>query len=100
MTLGTSRPRNWGREAQECALSLMLSRRRVAYQVKPRGRLLELWLTPSHGGVTLPFMETVASLVNVRRGLWRAEHPVDGRVLASGISKRDVIRAAIQIIWN
>lgn len=100
MTLGTSRPRNWGKEAQEIALSLLLERQRVAYRVKPRGRLLELWLAPSNKGVTLPFVNTVASLVQVRRGRWIAEHPFDGRVLATGISQRDVIRAAIQAVWQ
>lgn len=100
MALGTNRTRNWGREAQEIALALLLKHRRVAYQVKPRGTLLELWLTPSHNGLTLPFTETVASLVNVRRGLWHAESPFDGRVLAKGISQRDVVRATIQTVWN
>lgn len=100
MPLGTHRTRNWGKEAQDCALALLLARRRVVYQIKPRGRLLELWLAPSHEGVTLPFVETVASLVHVRRGFWRSEHPINGNVLATGISQRDVIRATIQTVWN
>jgi hypothetical protein len=96
MTIGTKRARNWGKEAQEQALALLLQRRRLAYQVVTRGTATELRVAPSHRGVTLPFVDTVATLIHVRRGLWRAEHPFDGHVLASAVSQRDVIRMAIQ----
>lgn len=96
MTIGSKRVRNWGKEAQEQALALLLKRRRLAYEVTTRGARMELRIAPSHGGITLPFVDTIATLVHVRRGLWRAEHPFDGHMLASAVSQRDVIRMAIQ----
>ena len=100
MTLGTSRPRNWGKESQQIALDMLIKRRRVAYRTQSAGDHLTLWLTPSHGGITLPYTESVADLVNVRRGRWEARHPFDGRLLATGISLRDVVRATIQEVWH
>jgi hypothetical protein len=100
MALGNSRPRNWGKDFQMIALHDVLKRRRVAYQIKKSGKLLELWLTPSHNGVTLPFVQSFARLVNVRRGFWRAESIEDGGILATGVSERDIVRATIQGIWN
>lgn len=104
MALGTNRTRNWGKEAQECALALLLKRARVAYKVASAGtgaRLREvLFLAPSHNGVTLPFIDAPAELFHVRRGRWEARHPFDGRVLATGISLRDVVRATIQVVWQ
>lgn len=101
MTLGTARARNWGKDAQLIALGMALKAARVAYQVRPvksviGGKRLALWLTPSHNGVTLPFsFGSCADLVNIRRGRWEARHPFDGRVIATGVSVRDVVRAAI-----
>lgn len=107
MALGTSRTRNWGKETQEAALACLLERVHVAYQVRPvkqpagTAKTLSLWLTPSRDGLTLPYCQgTCANLVNTRRGHWEAHHPFDGRVLAKGISLRDVVRATIQAVWH
>lgn len=106
MTLGMSRPRNWGKDSQQAALEIALLRRHVAFRtskLRPRAdgtRRLALWLAPSRDGLTLPFAETCAELENVRRGLWEARHPFDGRLLAKGISERDVIRATIEAVWH
>lgn len=104
MALGTRHVRNWGREAQQIALDLLLRREGVAYRLQPLKRFARqrfaLFLAPSRGGITLPFTESVADLVHVRRGRWEAWHPMDGRVLASGISVRDVVRATIKVVWQ
>jgi hypothetical protein len=67
---------------------------RVAFDIR-RGLL---FLAGSNGLITLPFMQSCASLVHVRRGRWEAHHPFDGRLLASGVSERDVVRATIQAV--
>lgn len=105
MALGTNRTRNWGKDTQMAALSLLLHSRKVAYktqEVESRDGLphKSLWLAPSAKGVTLPFIESAADLVNTVRGRWEARHPFDGRLLASGISERDVIRATIERVWQ
>lgn len=105
MALGTNKTRNWGKDAQLAALNLALCSRKVAYRtlpVKSHDGLIRkaLWLTPSAKGVTLPFIESVADLVNIDRGRWEAHHPFDGRLLAIGVSERDVIRATIEKVWN
>jgi len=106
MTLGTNHPRNHGREAQQITLNMLLRNRKVAYKVEPAGYCSgkarkTLWLTPCNWkGVILPFTNSVADLINIERGKWEARHPFDGRVLASGISETDVVRAAIEKIWN
>jgi len=77
MTLGTSRPRNWGKESQKIALSMLLTKRRVAYKIKAKNQphLIkadlhrELFLAPSHNGITLPFNESFAILTNPQRGV-------------------------------
>lgn len=104
MALGTNRTRNWGKDTQIAALSLLLHSRKVAYktqEVKSYDGLTHksLWLTPSANGITLPFIESVANLVNTARGRWEALHPFDGRLLAKGISERDVIRSTIEKVW-
>lgn len=93
--LGTSRPRNYGLEDQQIALAITLKQHSVAYDV--RGG--DLWLAGHRGEITLPF-EHVASLANVSRGRWEARSLWDGRVLAEGVSQRDVVRATIQEVWN
>ena len=95
MALGTNYARNWGRDAQAAALQVVMMDRQVAYRV--RGNML--YLAGSNEEITLPFC-SVAMLENVRRGRWEAHHPVSGRILASGVSRRDVIRATIQAVWN
>lgn len=95
MTLGTSRPRNWGIEQQSAALAIACKRGRVAYEV----RRCELWLHPSDNGIALRGW-SVARLENVRRGKWEAHSIQDGRVLATGVSQRDVIRATIEAVWQ
>lgn len=100
MSLGNSRPRNWGREAQLAGLAIAMKRGRVAYQIRQEGRGAcrrpVLYLAPSHAGITLPFTDSVADLVHVARGKWEALHRFDGRVLARGVSVADVVRATIE----
>lgn len=102
MSRGSSRPRNWGREAQASALAIAMLRGRVAYQIRQEGRGAcrrpVLYLAPSHAGTTLPFTDSVADLVHVGRGRWEAPHRVDGRTLARGVSIADVVRATIGVI--
>lgn len=104
MALGLARVRNWGREAQEGALALVLARSRLAYRVRPAGRgrarRERLFLAASFNGVTLPFTEAVADLGHKGRGRWEAQSLWDARVLATGVSRRDVIRATIQTVWH
>ena len=95
MALGTSHTRNWGKDAQGAMLTVVMRDRQVAYRV--RGNVL--YLAGSNGEITLPF-SSVAMLENVQRGRWEAYHPFDGRLLAKGISRRDVIRATIQKVWQ
>ena len=95
MSLGTNHARNWGRDAQEAMLALVMHDRQVAYRV--RGNLL--YLAGSNDEITLPF-SSVAMLENTTRGRWESRHVFDGRLLATGISRRDVIRATIQAVWN
>lgn len=95
MALGTNRTRNWGREAQASALAILLETRNVAYQVRQN----VLYLAASRNGLTLPFHESVARLEQIKRGYWVAYSMWDDRVIVSGISQRDVIRATIQTVW-
>ena len=95
MALGTSHTRNGGKDAQGAMLTVVMRDRQVAYRV--RGNVL--YLAGSNGEITLPF-SPVAMLENVQRGRWEARHPFDGRLLATGISRRDVIRATIQKVWQ
>ncbi len=103
MSLGSSRPRNWGVDAQVAALALALQQKRVTYRVTSVNGQCErliLWLAASHDGMSLPFTDSVVELVHVRRGRWEARHQYDNRLLATGISRRDVIRAAIEAVWH
>ena len=95
MGLGMPRVRNYGKDAQQVALALTLEQKRVAFKVRGDNLLL----AGSAHGQTLPF-ETVATLVNTRRGRWEARHIFDDRRLAVGVSQRDVIRATIGAIWH
>jgi hypothetical protein len=45
-------------------------------------------------------MNSVASLVNTRRGRWEARSIYDDHVIATGVSERDVIRATIEQVWR
>lgn len=100
MTLGVSRPRNYGKELQQALLAIACLRGKVAYKVQTRHGRMELRLAPSAGGLTLPFNYSVATLLHPRRGRWEARHPFDDRLLATGISQRDVIRATINAVWH
>lgn len=106
MALCAKRPRNWGKSEQQSALEAALKSNRVAYKVVDKvttnnnQKQKTLWLAGSHKGVTLPFTESVADLVNVSRGQWEARHPFTGVVLAKGISLKDVIRATINNVWR
>lgn len=100
MASGSNRPRNWSKEDQQRALELVMKTKRVAYKVVEHRaadgqRLRALWLAASHNGVTMPYAESTADLVNVSRGEWEARHPFTGVVLAKGVSMIDVIRATI-----
>lgn len=99
MTLGLSRPRNYGREVQQGRLAIAMQRGRVAYQVRSRRGIKTLFLAGSDGQCTLPF-EGVAELTNTRRGHWEARHIVDDRLLASGISETDVVAKTIEAVWQ
>lgn len=104
MALGLARVRNWGREAQEGALALALARGRLTYQVRSAGRgaALDERLFPvaSFNRVPLPFTEAVAALIHKGRGRWEGQSLWDGRVRATGVSHRDVIRATIEAVWH
>lgn len=99
MALGTNRTRNWGKEAQQAALSLAMQHRKVAYKVEhaKTGEVF-LMLAASHNG--LPSFATVASLHHACRERWEARNPFNDRALATGISERDVIRKTIQAVWQ
>ncbi len=103
MSLGSSRPRNWGREAQASALALVMKARNVVFEIRTEGkgswRHKVLYLAASKGGTTLPFT-SVATLANVKRGQRQARHHYDGRLLATGVSLRDVVRATIEAAWR
>lgn len=66
------------------ALSLCMRRKRVAFQIR-RGCL---------------FITSFAKLIHLRHGRWEALHPFDGRMLASGGSKTDVVRATMEAVCN
>lgn len=100
MTLGLSRTRNWGKDAQASALAIALAHGRVAFQVRAARGGKALYLSASANGITLPFNDRCAQLVQVRRRRWEARHPFDDRVLAVGCSVRDVVRATIQAVWH
>ena len=102
MGVGLVRARNWGKDDQAVALALALEQKGVAFMVTntKRDRCLRLWLAASRGGLTLPFTECFAEFFNVRRGRWESRHVFDDRLLATGVSKRDVIRASIQAVWD
>ena len=95
MSLGMPGARNWGKDAQQVALSIALEANRVAYLISGD----KLMLAGSANGTTLPF-ETVATLANTRRGRWESRHPFDDRLLATGVSQRDVVRATIGAVWH
>lgn len=99
MTLGVSRPRNWGVDQQRIALNIALRRAGVAYQVKRSA----LWFTTATPGEinkpALPFIESYADLTHVRRGCWEARHPFSGRLLATGISVRDVVGKTTEVLF-
>lgn len=104
MALGSSRPRNWGVDAQQAALSVALARLGLSCYVQPvkhagAEKRLSLWVAPARRPRSMPFTESCCVLVNVRRGRWEAQHNFDGRVLATGISERDVVRAVIEALF-
>lgn len=100
MTLGTSRPRNWGIEAQSAALGLLMSQRNVGYNVRTikNGRTF-LQLYKQRDNMKLP-VEWECELENVGRGRWISTSSNDGAEIAQGCSQRDVIRATIQKVWQ
>lgn len=100
MSLGTPRPRNWGKDEQKIALALLLERNKVAYRIRNSELGPTLWLAASANGTTLPFIDCCANLVHARRLRWEARHPFDDRLLAVGCSKLDVVRATIQAAWR
>lgn len=100
MALGTSRPRNWGKEAQQTALSLLLDRAGLVYRTTKTRRGLALWLARTNGKITLPFLGTCAELQNVERNKWVSTDPINGEEIAKGVSERDVIRATIQTMYR
>ena len=105
MTLGTSRPRNWGKEAQLAKLAMIMRSRNVTYSTKPlrpsptMQRRIQLLLAPAKDGLVLDF-NSVAELTNVRRGHWEARAITNDSLIASGISERDVIAKTIEVLWQ
>lgn len=99
MTLGLSRPRNYGREVQQSRLAIAMARGKVAYQVRSRRRVKTLHLAGTDGQHTLPF-ESIAVLTNTRRGHWEARHIFDDRLLATGISEIGVVAKTIESVWK
>lgn len=96
MALGNNRPRNWGKDSQEAALAILLSRRNVAYEVK--GDRLLVW--PKNATCELRKMATtVATLENTKRGEWTSNNPFDGSIIAKSCSQRDCIRKTIEQRW-
>lgn len=95
MTLGNSKPRNWGKDSQNAAINLLLAERKVVFRVKKD----VLYLAPSDGINTLDY-RSVATLVNVRRGRWESYNVFDGVVIADGCSRLDCIRKTINILWK
>lgn len=100
MALGNSRPRNWGKEAQQIALEVLCKHRKVAYKVTAlKNDCKELSLAASNGAVTLPYAWN-CRLENVRRGRWISVSFQDGHEISSGISLRECIRKTITDVWN
>lgn len=99
MALGTYRPRNWGVDQQIAALNVVCKSGKVGYKLHTtkRGALM-LGLYKTDGKYSLP-VEFECELVNVSRGKWESISGIDGTVIASGISQRDVIRSTIQKVW-
>lgn len=91
MALGTNRARNYGKDDQVSTLAAVMRHFNVCYEIR-KGRL---FLAGVRGNTALPLHEACASLVNVSRGQWEARHLFDDRVLAKGISERDVIARTI-----
>jgi hypothetical protein len=87
MGIAIKNVRNWGVEQQRISLFLTLKRKRLVYKVIKN----DLFVSPSYNGVTLPFCESVAYLVHIKRCHWESHHPLDGRRLARGCSLIDVI---------
>jgi len=102
MTLGLSRPRNGGREWQNCFLAVELQRNHLAYKVTntrhPERKLL--WLTGSNSEMTLPFVDSYCYLEHVARGRWNAVNEWDGRAMAHGCSLVDVIGKVIHATYG
>lgn len=98
VTFETSHPRNLSRESQQISLKLALTQANVPFQTLATRRhpIKTLWLAPAKGETTLPFVESCADLVHVAPRNWEARRPFDGRVLATGTSFIDVIRASVQ----
>jgi hypothetical protein len=94
MGIAVKNVRNWGKEQQFIALSLLLEQKRLAFKVY-KGRL---FISGSYKGLTLPFVESIADLHNPRRGFWESTHPIDGSRLSTGGSLLDVVRSTIQIV--
>lgn len=92
MALGTTKTRNWGKDDQVMALCMATRRAGMAYKV----RCGHLYLARTNGVQTLPFNESFAKIVHVRRGRWESQRMWDGSPIATGISERDVVRATIQ----
>ena len=105
MTLGTSRPHNGGRDWQLSYLALELAKNQLAYKVTPvagpsKAYRRLLWLTPSNGHLTLPFVQSYCYLEHIDRGRWHAVSEWDGNVMARGCSVTDVIGKVIRATYN
>lgn len=100
MALGNNRPRNWGKDAQQAALAILLKQRNAAYKVVTHTNgAIDLMVAATDGTITLPF-STLATLHHEGRANWEARNPITGDVIASNcISQREAIRKAIEQRW-
>jgi hypothetical protein len=101
MALGNNKPRNWGKESQLAALSMLCQRRRVDYlTIKKKARMyLCLFKKDYLNNIQLP-VEWECELVNERRGRWSSYSSRDGKLIASGVSQRDAILRTIALVWQ
>lgn len=105
MTLGTARPRNWGKEAQQARLALLEKNRNVTFRTKALRDSVEgqrrvlLQLAPAKDGIVLNFA-SFAELTNTARGRWESRAISDDTLIATGISQCDVIGNTIDVLWR
>jgi hypothetical protein len=94
MSLGNSRPRNWGKEQQEIALRMAMAHHKVAYQLRQG----YLYLANTDGVNTLPFNTSFATISHISRGKWESFNVQDGKRIATGCSLTDLLGRTIHAV--